>query len=111
MVDYVWWFEENVVQGSPYPMDEGYKYTLFWRGVPMSIRMYAWFHSNDYYHMRSEVTYAELEMIRHRENHQWLLTRCDGASTLGTRNEEDPKEDPEEDPKEDPEEDPEKDLE
>ena len=77
----------------------------------MSIRMYAYFHSNDYYHLRFEVAYAELEMIRHRENHQRLLTRHDGASTSGTHNEEDPEEDLEEDPKEDPEEDSEEDPE
>ena len=70
MTDYVRRIEENVVQGSPYPMDEEYKCPLFWRGVPISSRMYACFHSNDYYHMRYEVAYAELEMIRHRENHQ-----------------------------------------
>ena len=66
----------------------------------MSIRMYACFHSNDYYHLRSEVAYVELEMIRHKENHQRMLTRCDGASTSGAHHEEDPKEDSEEDPEE-----------
>ena len=70
----------------------------------MSIRSYAAFHSNDYYHLRSKVAYADLEMIHHRDHHQRMLTRHDGASTLGTHHEEDPEEDPEEDSEEDPEE-------
>jgi len=70
----------------------------------MSIRSYAAFHSNDYYHLRSEVAYAELEMIRHKDRQQRMLTRRDGASTSGTHHEEDPEEDPEEDSEEDPEE-------
>ena len=104
MEDYVRRFEQNIVQASPYPMEERYKCTLFWRGVPMSIRSYAAFHSNDYYHLRSEVAYAELEMIRHKDRQQRMLTRRDGASTSGTHHEEDPEEDPEEDSEEDPEE-------
>ena len=67
----------------------------------MSIRMYVAFHSNDYYHLRSEVAYAELLMICHRGNHQRMLTRRDRASTSGTHHEEDPEEDPKEDFEED----------
>ena len=70
----------------------------------MSIKSYAAFHSNDYYHLRSEVAYAELEMIHHRDRQQRMLTRRDGDSTSGTHQEEDPEEDPEEDSEEDPEE-------
>ena len=72
----------------------------------MSIRNYAVFHSNDYYHLRSEVAYVELEMIRHRDRQQQMLTRRDGASTSRTHHEEDLEEDPKEDPEEDSEEDP-----
>ena len=53
--------------------------------------------TNNYYYLRSEVAYVKLEMIRHREYQQRLLTRRDRASTSGTRNEEDPEEDPKED--------------
>ena len=55
----------------------------------MSIRRHACFHSNDYYHLRSEVAYAEVEIIHQREYQQQLITRHDKASTSGVRNEED----------------------
>ena len=128
MLNYVERFEREILEKLPYPMDEEYKCLLFWRGVPIPVRQHTYQVQDDYYHLRTEVIYAEQVMVqqrqqeeaRQRERAQVIATRgrrhfvyrgrgrSDGASTssrpVAVRTMYNEPQVSEEDPEEDPEE-------
>ncbi|KAL5575474.1 hypothetical protein UlMin_017173 [Ulmus minor] len=49
---------------------------LFWRGVPVPVRQYTYQIQDDYYHLRTEVIYAEQMMVQSRQRER-ALTRTE----------------------------------
>ena len=56
-------FERNVLGQLLYPMEEHFKCLLFWCGVHILVRQYTYQIQDDYYHLRTEVIYAEQMMV------------------------------------------------
>ena len=67
MEDYVHRFEMDLVEEYPYELPEEEKFRLLCQGVPKHIRDVACFHKNDYYHLRFEVVYTELETCTQKD--------------------------------------------
>ena len=133
MLNYAERFEREVLGQLLYPMEEQFKCLLFWRDVPVPVRQYTYQVQDDYYHLRTEVIYAEQMMVQQRQQEEArqreraLARAARGprhfvhrgrASSAGASTSSRPsavrtmhyeqqisEEDPEEDPKEDPEED------
>ena len=61
MEDYVHHFERDLIGEYPDELPKEEKCLLLWQRVPKYIRDVTCFHENDYYHLRSEVVYADLE--------------------------------------------------
>jgi len=67
MINYAERFEREILGQLLYPMDEEFKCFLFWRGVPIPVRQHTYHVQDDYYHLRTEVIYAEQVMVQQRQ--------------------------------------------